>query len=174
METPARMKAVVGIDPGKGGYLVMLGFDGSRRCAEMPVIRPAKGKSEYDVSALVRILREWDGAADVTLAVIEKQQAYHGQGSTSNFTTGFGYGILVAAATALGWPVECPHPKTWKAEMLRDIPGAGDDKARSILAAGRLFPGADLRRTISCRKPDDNVAEALLLAEWGRRRLSAV
>ena len=42
-------------------------------------------------------------------------------------------------------------------------------KVMSILAAQRLFPNHDLRRTEACKKPDDNLVDSLLIAEYGRR-----
>lgn len=46
-----------------------------------------------------------------------------------------------------------------------------DTKAMSILAAHRLFPGVSLLRTDKCKKPDDGMSDALLIAEYGRRVL---
>jgi hypothetical protein len=35
----------------------------------------------------------------------------------------------------------------------------------------KLFPGVDLRATERSRKPSDGLAEALLMAEYARRRM---
>ena len=45
-----------------------------------------------------------------------------------------------------------------------------DTKATSINAAQRLFPSVDFRRNEQCRKIDDNKVDALLMAEYGRRK----
>ena len=165
-------EAVIGIDPGKGGYLCLLSLsDGPVQFQAMPVIKPAKGKSQYDVSTLVAILRKWASSYNVRLVVIEKQQAYPGQGGSSNFTIGYGYGLLMGITAALGLPAESPHPRTWQSEMLRDVPGS-DLKVRSIQAAGRLFPKADLRTSEHpLAKANDGRSDSLLLAAFGRRKL---
>ena len=75
--------------------------------------------------------------------------------------------------TALEIPHELVHPRTWQSSMLRDTPGK-DTKARSLLVAQRLFPTVELRRTARSRKADDGLSDALLIAEYGRRRLAGL
>lgn len=45
-----------------------------------------------------------------------------------------------------------------------------DTGQRSIVVAQRLFPGQTLLRSPRAKKPSDGMADALLIAEWGRRR----
>ncbi len=52
--------------------------------------------------------------------------------------------------------------------MLRGLPGK-DTKTKSILAASRLFPRVDLRRTARSKVAHDGLTDALLIAEFGRR-----
>lgn len=163
---------VVGIDPGKKGFMCMLPLDGgSPEFAAIPVIREKRGKPQFDVGGSRRILAEWTDRYEVRRAVIEKQQCYPGQGAVSAYSIGAGYYMLLGLTTAMGIPTECPHPKTWQKDMLRDVPGR-DTKTRSLIAAGRLFPGVDLRRTDHANsKPCADKSDALLIAEWGRRRI---
>ena len=68
----------------------------------------------------------------------------------------------VQVTAVLRVPVTRVEPARWKKDLL--IP-AGADKNASIVRALQLFPScADLDR-----KRDHNRAEALLIAEWGRR-----
>jgi hypothetical protein len=53
--------------------------------------------------------------------------------------------------------------------MYEGIKANPDKKVMSVLAAKRLFPRQDLRRTPNCTKPDDNLTDSLLIAEYGRR-----
>jgi hypothetical protein len=69
---------------------------------------------------------------------------------------------------AFQFPHELVHPRRWQSLMHAGTPGQ-NTKQRSILAAQRLFPDVELRRTQRSRKADDGFAEALLLAEFGRR-----
>ena len=141
----------------------------------MPMIVPAggRGKRRYDVPSLVRMLSEWNARYWIALVAVEKQQAYKGQGVTSSFTNGEGYGLMQGIVVTMGWPMECPHPRTWQAVMARDVPGS-DPKARSIEAAGRLFPRVDLRPSEPLCKPSHNKSDSLLIAAWAARKRAGV
>lgn len=45
-----------------------------------------------------------------------------------------------------------------------------DTKKMSFTASHRIFPTVDLRRTERCKNEDDNFADSLLIAEYGRRK----
>ena len=168
-----KIPATVGIDIGKSGALCLLPVSVPPELKPMPIITPAsgKGKRRYDVAELVRILRDWRDRYWVRLVAIEKQQSFPGQGVASTFSIGEGYGIMCGVVAALGMPWETPAPRAWQKEMHEGIPGV-DTKARSIEACGRLFPGVDLRRTDRCRVKDDGLADALMIAEWARRKIA--
>ena len=165
--------AVVGIDPGKSGFLCCMiedGMGGLEFCP-VPVIRPKKGKTEYNDIYMADILRDWAGKHRIQVVALEAQQAYPGQGGTSNFTTGMGYGIWRGIVATLRLPLICVHPKTWQKEMFVGVSGK-DPKARSIQAAGRLFPDVDLRATEHpLAKPHNGKSDSLLIAEWARRSI---
>jgi len=165
---------VVAFDPGKDGFISYL-HDGETGSWPMPTVKIGKGgKRDYDITALRTILDEIaDTNHDIDLAVIEKQQAMPGQGVTSMFSIGMGYGLLLGLVTGLRLPYAVVHPRTWKKIMLRDVPG-DDQKGRSIIAAGRLFPNVDLRKSERARKPHDGKAESLLLAWYGLHHLLLV
>jgi len=66
---------------------------------------------------------------EITFVAIEKQQAFPGQGSTSTFRTGEGFGIWQGLLAGLQLEFVVVPPRTWQ-KML--IPGkAGETKARS-------------------------------------------
>ena len=56
-------------------------------------------------------------------------------------------------------------PQKWKKEFNLD-----SDKQKSIDTAKKLFPDVNLFRTNRCTKEHDGMAEALLIAEYGRRK----
>ena len=170
-------QAVIGIDPGKNGFLCMLPMEQRQaaRFEPMPMIVPkgGKGKRRYDVAALVRLLRGWRDSYDVALVAVERQQVHPGQGSVSCFSIGEGFGLLVGVVTTLGMPMECPHPRTWQKVMHRDTPGK-DPKSRTIEVCGRLFPNIDLRASERCRVKHDGKADSLLIGDWARRQVIGV
>ena len=142
----------VGVDPGKkGGYAVI---DGD-----------AVDVFPWDDSSFI------DNMADAVncgtcVACVEKVGAMHGQGVTSMFTFGKSAGFIEGVLAALGIGYQLIPPKTWKAEF-----GLNSDKADSIAVCKRLFPGVNLLATDKCRKDSDGMAEALLMAEYARRKM---
>ena len=159
------MKTVLGIDPGKDGFFATLSTEGEIATYPMPVMATGKGsKRAYDVPAVWKLFEEL--TANVDLIVLEKQQAMRGQGVTSTFTTGQGFGMLELACVACKKSYVIVHPRTWKKVQCRDIAGT-DPKAKSIIAAQRMFPNVDLKKTPRCTTPHDGMADALLLASYG-------
>jgi hypothetical protein len=154
---------VVGIDPGKSGCVAFLeGQDVVLHSC--PIILNGK-KREYDERAMASIIKNaaWTGTK---MIFMEKVHAMPGQGVTSMFSFGQGFGIWLGILSCFDIPYELVSPQRWKRDMMADIPGE-DNKAKSIIAAKILFPQANIKW-----KKDHNLAEALLIAEWGRRRLS--
>ena len=103
---------------------------------------------------------------------IEKQQSMPGQGVSSTFSTGYGFGLWIGILAALGISYTVVRPQTWKREMLRDMAGdtmsTGNGKAAARLRAMQLFPSASDQLT---RVKDHGRADALLIAEYHRRQL---
>jgi len=84
------------------------------------------------------------------------------QGVASTFTFGRGFGGVLGAIKALGLPM----PQAWQKAILAGTPG---DKPAAIQYATSRFPSASLLATARSRTPSDGIADALCLAEWGRR-----
>lgn len=160
----------MGVDPGKDGGIAVLEEDGQvLRLEVMPLIG-----SEYDLLA-IRALLNRIAQGTIPRLTVEKSQPMPPSvpgGSVANFQRGVCRG-WEWMAVALCLPYELVAPRTWQAAMLAGLP-AGDTKARSLLACQRLFPGVSLLRTAKCSKLHDGMADALLLAEWGRRKHRAV
>lgn len=147
----AGCRAFVGIDPGKLGALVLLWEDG-REAIRLP----------FDPVAYRDALRILDPAS--TLVVLEHVGAMPGQGVTSCFSFGENFGFIRGLLEAFRLPYELVRPQKWKREF-----SCTSDKNTSIEVARRLFPWFSLKRTPRCTKDDDGLAEALLMAEYGRR-----
>lgn len=165
----------VGIDPGKSGAVVAIEQNRSIRVIEdTPVIEVKKGKKhqhQYLESQMLQVLRRLPVSGlvrdyEVKMVYIERAQAMPGQGGTSMFSIGYGFGLWIMALTALEIPHTRIEPARWKKEL--GFP-TGADKGASIVRALQLFPkAAEFLR----RKKDDGRADALLLAEFARRQNS--
>ena len=174
----------VGIDPGLGGAVAWLTEPGGGlKPHVVPTPTMAKGKSgrQYDMPAcwdLLNKIRLENQPSGWTFICLELAQAMppsvqgRAQGLVSSFNTGAGWGFWQGLLTALPqcqWQIV--HPRTWQKPILAGVPHAkGETKSASILVAKRLFGGGvSLKRTGRCRKDDDGMSDALLLAEYGRR-----
>lgn len=128
-----------------------------------PTIAVGKSKRDYDIAEMKKILSR----GDAKWVFIESQSARPGQGVSSTFKTGYGYGIWLGVITCVGASLNIVSPRTWTGKILSGVPGDGKD--RNILGAKRMFPTVDLRKSERARKPHDGIADALLICEYGRR-----
>lgn len=116
----------------------------------------------YDQETYLDLLFKLDEKE--TICCLEHVSAMPGQGVTSMFTFGEGFGWLQGVLCAYKIPFELVKPQKWKKEF-----SITSDKNSSIQVCKRLFPQVPLRRMEKCRTDDDGIAEALLMAEYARR-----
>jgi hypothetical protein len=141
----------IGIDPGKHGGIAAVVDAG---CVLSVCKMPQTPAGLVDAFRAILSCRAVEGPAWATL---ERVSASPQMGVVSAFTFGQGYGGLKVALTALGVPFEEVSPVRW--QNLMDCRTRGD-KNVSKARAQALFP----RHTIT-----HAIADALLLAEYGRR-----
>lgn len=161
---------ILGIDPGLDGAMSWIG-------GEPPIIHPmptlsyehASKKRKNGKPAIKRSLNleEIRDILEVMKsktehAYIEKAISMPEHGAVGSMQIGDGYGALRMALTYARIPYTEVHPATWKAKMLR---GMGKGKKASILRAKQCFP------EITLKNSEDGKAEAMLIAEYGRRIL---
>lgn len=150
----------IGVDPGKsGGYAVIDREESSKGTV---FAKPMDNKAFVDD---MRFIAEAFSASEMRCC-LEKVGAMPGQGVTSMFSFGTGYGFIQGVLTAFGIPYQLVPPQTWKKAF-----SLNSDKQTSIEVCQRLFPDVSLMRTDRCKKPHDGMAEALLMAEYARRKL---
>ena len=89
-----------------------------------------------------------------------------GQGVKSMFSFGQNFGFIKGVLETLKIAYQEIPPQRWKKEF-----GLNDSKAKSIEVAKQLFPNTNLKATAQSRKLHDGMAEALLMAEYARRKL---
>lgn len=150
------MSVSIGIDPGKTGAIAVMD-DNKILCLE-----------QFNVDKYVDVLSyvgRSTSAKDIKVC-LEKVGAMPGQGVVSMFNFGHNLGVIEGILSALRIPYQLVPPQTWKKEF--SLTG---DKAKSIEVCKKLFPWVDLRATDRSRKPSDGLAEALLMAEYARRRM---
>lgn len=143
----------IGIDPGKSGAMAVITPD-------TEIVFP------FDLDEYINALEGLRGFAGDCRCCLERVGAMPGQGVTSMFHFGENYGFIQGLLTAYSIPYELVTPQRWKKAF-----GVTKDKNSSIDVCKRLFPSVKLRRTNRCKVDHDGMAEALLMAEYARRRL---
>ena len=145
----------IGIDPGKKGAIAWL----ENGCQ---AVWP------YSNEMLVQLCKEAMEAIEhkqKVIVCVEKVGAMPGQGVTSMFNFGKSAGFIEGVLQAYGIPYQLITPQKWKKEF-----SLGHSKEDSITVCKRLFPSVKLLPTDRCKKESDGMAEALLMAEYARRK----
>jgi crossover junction endodeoxyribonuclease RuvC len=156
---------IVGIDPGLSGALAVIEGGVVVLLADLPVVRfsDARIKNRIDAASLARLLEPYAGA--VHAAVVEKVGARPGEAASGAFSFGYTSGCIAGVLGALNMPTTPVMPAVWKKAL--GLTSASKDASRG--RALELFPSlADQL----ARKKDHDRAEAVLLAEYGRRHLT--
>lgn len=143
----------IGIDPGKKGALAIIDTDN-----DSVRIFPFDGDTYRQRLMVIEGLP--------SRCCLEHVSAMPGNGSVSMFNFGENFGFIQGLLMAYEIPYELVRPQKWKKEF-----SITADKNQAIDVCKRLFPNAILKRTDRCKVDDSNFAEALLMAEYARRKL---
>ncbi len=146
---------IISFDPGQKGEIA-IHHQGATTAHPMPLA----GKV-LDLASIAAIIRE----ASPDIAVIEKVGSMPGQGVSSTFTFGTGYGQIQGLLAGLGIPFELVTPQAWKGLVLAGTP---KNKDAAIAYCRRAFPDVPLVMP-RCRTPHDGVADALCLLQYSIR-----
>ncbi len=151
---------LVAVDPGLSGGLAIL-HGGEVTARPLPIA----GK---DLDLV--LISQWLKDSSPGLVIVEKVHSMPGQGVSSTFKFGNGFGAILGMAEALSIRVKLVTPQAWKKVVLA---GTAKDKDAAVDYCRRAFPNVSLLPGPHCRKPHDGVADALCLLEYGRRVLVA-
>jgi len=176
---------IIGIDPGKNGAIIGISQQGK---ILMKNVTPLVG-TEIDWSEFAEMLKPFHNIRHVFL---EHVHAMHNSSAKATFSFGGCFEGVKALCAAFMHPMTLVSPKDWQKEMHQGIPqqykpavkivtgkNAGkmgkprkDPKKMSLMAVKRLFPNESLLRTPRCTSEHDGIIDALLIAEYGRRKLN--
>lgn len=146
---------IIAFDPGKSGGIAFV-KNGVIHAQPMPIA----GK-ELDLSTIVDIIL----FVQPEVGYIEKVHSMPGQGVSSTFTFGVGYGQLQGLLMGRKIPFELVAPQAWKKTVLS---GTTKDKSAAITYCRRVFPDVPLVMP-RCRTPHDGIADALCILQHGIR-----
>ena len=162
-----------GIDPGRKGAIAWMTGTRSRiEIRDTPIV-----DGDFDIDGMAAIIRQIKAeASDMTpcglcpgevVLTMEWVHAMPGDGRCSAFDFGRGFGIWCGILVTLGISPVHADPSVWKRAMLAGLPSG---KASAVEHAERLFPAVSDQLRGERGGLKDGRAEALLLAEYGRRQ----
>jgi hypothetical protein len=172
-EVKPEPKTYIGIDPGKTGFICEIK---GKYIIFYPI--PKIG-THVDLLELSKIL---EGFKDMDChCVIEDVHAIYGSSAKATFEFGRIVGNLETFLIAYRIPHTKVTPKKWQKELWEGVPvqkklssskktKVTDTKKMSEMAAKRLFPNIDLRKSTRAKNVDDNKVDSLLLAEYCKRK----
>ena len=144
----------IGIDPGQNGGIAYIDTKDN-----------ISDTFPYNDKILIDLCRDAQHSAKV-VCCLEKVGAMPGQGVVSMFNFGQSVGYIKGVLESFRIPYQEITPQRWKREF-----GLSSKKSASVDVCGKLFPHIDLLATPKSKKPHDGMAEALLMAEYARRKL---
>lgn len=171
------MKKYIGIDVGNKGFISVID-EGEFRFLSI---------EDSDNLSLSKFLLDETLGRNAAV-VIEDVHAIYGSSAKGTFNFGFIKGFLIGLLVAHKIPYTLVQPKEWQGYIWTNADMVvsnnkitqkngkvvnrreTDTKATSINAAQRLFPSVDFRKSERCKKIDDNKVDALLMAEYARRK----
>jgi len=150
---------IIGIDPGISGGIAVIYDGGEATAFAMPDTDTGVLDILRDVTRTVGWTVGW------CVVYIEKVNPQPKNGARGNFTFGRSVGALRMAVAACGIPMHDVTPQRWQASFgLPSATKAGSNTAKKNAhkrKAQEMFPGIRMTHAI---------ADALLIAEWGRRQ----
>jgi hypothetical protein len=145
-------RCILGIDPGLEGALAFFFPDNPHRvaCQDMPCV--AGNVDAITLAASIAAMMPDE-------VFLEQVGAMPGQGVSSTFKFGRGFGTVIGVCGALKLPLHLVAPTKWKSHFRLTA-----DKEMSRSLALRTFPACGHQ---FARKKDHGRAEAALLARYG-------
>lgn len=142
----------LGIDPGQKGAAVALRGNGSTvYLCKFDGLDPLKVIEFYRPGEIISV-------------ILEQVHAMPGQGVSSMFNFGVGYGRLQGFLTGRGIAFQLVPPQTWQAWL----PPLEDPKERARAYAAEAW-GLERFIGAGCRVPHQGMIDAACMAEYGRR-----
>ena len=162
--------AYLGIDPGKGGGLAGVTEGGA---LAFSLRMPLRTSGQVDAVEILKILTECRRAGmgkligGPVVLYLEKAHSMPSQGVRSMFSYGMTYGMTLAAIEVSEITYREVMPRAWQKEILGARKKGKGDKSGELEIALELWPEIEeLGRT----KANNGAIDALLIAEYGRRR----
>ena len=159
-------KIYVGIDIGLAGALASIDKKNVKGL-KMPML--GKKVDPHDIIKELELLKP-------DHVVFEKLGVIFGTSKATAFSMGEQSGIIQTACICLGVPYTIVPAKEWQKAMYTGVPetkksnGKRDTKAMALIACKRIFPNLELTLSERAKIAHDGYVDAILMAEWARRK----
>ena len=163
------MKLFMGVDPGMSGAFAIVDADG--KYVDSLVV-PVVGKV-IDVPTILEWLERH--RPNIVQAALEQVGSRPGQGVSTMFKFGRVYGLMEGLLAGLQIPYTLIPPSKWAPALHAGVEGRDSLTAKecSVVAARRLYPKVDFRKSAASTNPHEGKIDAVLIAEYCRRRFSS-
>lgn len=165
----------IGIDNGtSGGIAIIDGDSGTVLKLELMPVYDIGSTTFIDEEKLKEII-EYSPCH----IIFEQGQKNPLFGTKGNFSNGYSFGVVNTVIRMLKKPHTLVNPQTWQKALFQDVRGLMKSKANpkgmstkdaSFEMCKRLYPEISLLPTPRSKKPHDGLADALLMAVYGRRQ----
>lgn len=151
---------IIGIDPGKKGWICELDtLTQIARHAPIPY-------REDGILCKKTFSRLFD-LSKQSMIILEKVSGDPRWGSSASMTFGKVVGYIELMIS--DYPFRAISPRTWQADLHRGYSDSMDSKEKSLAAFRRLNPNY-----FSSKKPDHNMIDSFLIAEYGLRSIGVI
>lgn len=149
---------ICGIDCGLSGAICLMCDGEVTEISDMPTLTLSRnGKTKREIDA--HLLADWLERARPAHVFVEAVGAMPGQGTSSVFAFGKGYGVIIGILAALDLPVTLVPPQRWKRAL-----GVKADKDAARARASQLMPSAAHHWPL---KKHDGRAESAMICLFG-------
>jgi len=166
----------IGIDIGKHGAIAVMNSNGTIDTYAMPLI-----KKELDYHALNQLISTLSSTGSKVHVVFEKLGVIFGSAKSVAFSMGEQIGAIEMCCIAHNISYTKSRAIDWQKEMFTGVQEVTkpsttgkkevrDTKAMALLAIKRIFPELKLTFGKIAFKPHDGLIDAVLMAEYARRR----
>lgn len=159
---------IIGIDPGKTGYIIALSEDG---VVVDKSAMPVNVAGDVDHDKVFQIIKRMAGLSKARVCL--ERAMPMAMGSKHAFNYGRDFKAIEIAISVSGVPMVMVEPQKWTKALFQGIDARLKPKAAASVAFERLFPREveNAPKTPKSGKILDGFVDAVLIAEYGRRSL---
>ena len=162
------MTNILGIDPGQKGGMVLLSPSGVVIAHKEIPLDTLKDLDKMRLNDYIKDFKKFG-----EMHVILERILPFAMSAKSCLTFGRHLGMLEFAFYVEKIPMTLIEAAKWTKEMHQGIDANLKPKVKSSIAVERLFPALNLSFPKNYKKPHEGIVDALLIAEYGRRKLYA-